>query len=99
MKNRLCTYTLLPLIAAVIVPVAYYGFAAYFAAEQHIACNLAQATSTPYDTFSKIPLLLFLAATLIVSIIKMCYCTLSCLHTTYVARQEHHSKAQNNPAV
>src|SRR5690349_23290053 len=99
MKNRLCTCTLLPLIAVVIVPIAYYGLITYFTTEQRIACTLAQATNTSYDTISKIPLLLFLAATLIVSIIKMCYCTLSCLHTTYVARQEHHSKVQNNPAV
>lgn len=99
MKNRLCSYTLLTLIAVVIVPVVYYGFVVYFATEQRIACSLAQATNTTYGTISKIPLLLSLAAILIVSIIKMCHCTFSCLHTTYIARQEHHSKVQNNPAV
>ena len=79
MKNRLFAYTLLPLIAAAIVTVAYYGFVAYFATEQRIACSLAQATNTSYGTISKITLSLFLVAMLIVSIIKMCHCTLSCL--------------------
>src|SRR5690349_552200 len=97
MNNRLCACTLLPLIAVLIAPVAYYGFIVYFAAEQHIACSLAQATNTSYDTISKIPLLLFLAAMLIVSITKMCYCTFSCLRTAYVAQQESHSKTQNHP--
>lgn len=97
MNNRLLACTLLPLIAAVVAPVAYYGFVVYFTTEQRIACSLAQATNTSYYTISKIPLLLFLTFILIVSITKMCYCTFSCLHTAYVARQEPHSKVQNNP--
>jgi hypothetical protein len=98
MNKRLCACILFPLIAVVVVSIAYYGFVVYFAAEQHIACSLTQATNIPYATIISISLLFSFILALVISIIKMCHCTLFCLHTTYVAWQEHNSKKKNDPA-
>ncbi len=99
MNNRLCAYALLPLMTVVVVPVVYYTIVAYFSTEQRIACTLTQTTHIPYWTINSVILLLFFIAVLAIAITKMCHCTFSCLHTVYVARQEHTSKEQNDPAV
>jgi len=98
MNNRLCAYALLPLVAVVVVPVAYYGLFVYFAFEQHVACSITQATNIPYGTISSISLLLFCVVMLAISITKMSHCTLSCLRTTYTACQERTSQEKKDPA-
>ena len=97
MNNRLLTCTLLPLIAVIVAYAAYHGFNTFIAVERHLACTLVQATNTPYETISKLMQSSFLAAMLVVSIIQTCYCTFSCLRTTYKARQECNSKEQHDP--
>lgn len=89
MKNRLCTRTFLPLVAVLVVSVAYHGLARYFAFEQHVACSIAQATNLTYGTIGNISLLLFYVVMLALSVTKMSQCTLSCIRTTYKACQEH----------
>lgn len=98
MNNRFYACILLPLLAVVVVPVAYYGLVVYFAIEQHIACSLTQATNIPYRAISSISLLLFCVVMLAISITKMSQCTLSCLRTTHTACREQASQEKNDPA-
>ncbi len=96
MCRQLSAGVLLPLIAVSLLPVAYYVFTVYVAAEQRIACSIPQATNISYSSMSNLSVLLFFAGALAIAITRMLYATVFCLHTTYTVWQEHNSKERND---
>ncbi len=97
MCRPLSAGVLLPLIAVSLLPVAYYVFTMYVAAEQRIVCSITQATNISYSSMSHLSVLLFFAGALVVAITRMLYATVSGLHTTYALWLERNSRETNDP--